>query len=312
MTRKYWSKEEETFLINNIAKYTPKELASHFNVSYNKIIDKIHKMRLNSKKARNIIWTEEDDLLLAQHFPYAPKDYLMNLFPSRTWQSILQRGIRTLKLNRLSQDKIFVNYKFFDAWSEESAYIHGFILADGHLHLGDNNFLQVELAADSKDILDKIAKALDFRGKIYWLKARNTYKLQIRNTYLISSLAKLGIPLHNKTFNSTFPGEIIPEKHLKDNIRGLIDGDGWSYIDGKGVYNLGLCGTKDIVTSVKEHLIEDCSDIDVRQYEKNCWRFNLKGKRAIRIASWLYDHSHIYLDRKYFNYVKAKSKLLRH
>lgn len=292
---------------------TIKDLSVHFNVEYAKTVDKIHKMKLNSKKARNIIWTEKDDKLLKANFEYAPKDYLMELFPNRTWPGIIQRGLKTLHLKRMSQDKTYINYRFFDTWTEESAYVHGFILADGHIHLGKDNYLQIETDNKSFDVLEKICHAMDYRGKIYHLKSRDTYKFQDKNTHIIKQLSDSGIALSDKSHSAKYPIDIIPQEYLRDHIRGVIDGYGWSYIDNQGIYNLGLCGTEHVVTNIKNLLNEDCSMNSIQHYEQNCWRFNIKGIKALHIASWLYDNAKIYLDKKYNAYRKAYNDyILRH
>lgn len=290
-----------------------KDFSNYFNVEYGKVVDKIHKMGLNSKKARHVIWTQDEDALLRLHFEYAPKDYLLNLFPNRSWAGIVQRGLKTLKLNRLSQDKTYINYLFFDTWNESSSYVHGFILADGHIHLGNDNYLQIEVNGESLDVLERICHSMDYHGKIYHLKSRDTYKFQDKNVHLIEQLANSGIALNDKSHSAKYPIGIIPKKYLRDHIRGIIDGDGWSYIDGNGIYNLGLCGTEDVVSNVKNLLIEDCSMNSVQHYEKNCWRFNIKGKKALRIAAWLYDEAEIYLEKKYNAYKYAYNDyILRH
>ena len=72
MSRKYWSKEEMLFIKNHIDIMSISDFVNYFNVPKNKIIDKIHKMGLNSKKSRGILWTKEEELLLHKHFEYAP------------------------------------------------------------------------------------------------------------------------------------------------------------------------------------------------------------------------------------------------
>lgn len=305
--RKIWSPDEENFIRNNISSITPKEFAAHFDVSYTKIIDKIHKMGLNSKKARNIIWSQKDDQLLSEHFEYAPKDYLLRLFPCRTWNSIVLRGERALGLVRHSQDKKYLNYKFFDRFTPESAYFFGFILADGHIikKPGERTALQIEVGADSEDILRKLVRELSYEGKVSHLKSRNTYKVCIGNMRLVEQLIVKGIPASNKTFEAVFNPEIFPKDLLRDAVRGIVDGDGWSYIDGTGTYNLGLCGTEKVVSAVKKCLPIDTSTNKIVHYEKNCWRFNLKGKKALAVAKWLYDDASVYLDKKYSSYQQA-------
>ena len=305
MKRKYWTAQEERFIVKNISKMSIKEFSSHFGVDYFKVVDKIHKMGLNSKQARGVIWCPEDDAILKEHFEYAPQNYLKELFPDRSWVGIFQRGLKTLNLQRQTRDTTYVNYRFFDKWTPESVYVHGFMLADGHVHLGKDNLFQIELEKDSYDILQKIKAAMDFKGRIYYLDKRNTYKLQIKNVYLIKRLIETGVTDKDKSLRALYP-YTTPDCFLRDHIRGIIDGDGWSYIDSEGRYNLGLCGTKHVVSTVKRLLPIDDSMNSIQHYEKNCWRFNFRDKRALKIASWLYDDSSIYLDKKYNAYKQAQ------
>ncbi|MDB1954229.1 hypothetical protein PMY38_04575 [Clostridium tertium] len=175
--RKVWSKEEEGFIHKNIANMNISELANYFVVPYSKVNDKVHKMGLNRKRASGELWSFEDDELLRRHFEYAPKNYLMKLFSIRSYNSILQRGIKTLNLSRKSQDRYDINYKYFEEWNKDSAYIFGFIAADGHLiyEKGEKkiNALQFELASYDSEILDKIKEKLKYEGKVILTK-RNT------------------------------------------------------------------------------------------------------------------------------------------
>ena len=305
--RKIWTKSEEKFIKDNIASMNLKAMAIYFDVPYSKINDKVHKMGLNRKKSSGEIWSQKEDDIIKEHFEYAPKNYITRLLPNRTWSSIWQRGSKTFSLKRLSQDKIDINYKFFQKWTEFSAYAFGIILSDGHIHKGDNNYLQIEMNADSLDILQKLALAMEFKGHIYHMKNRNTYKLQIRNTKIIEDLINMGIPSTDKTNCATINIDLIPKEHLRHVIRGIIDGDGWSYFTSDDIYNLGLCGTEQVVTTIKKSFPFNNDSNHVSHYEKNCWRFNFKSSKAFAAADWLYNDSHIFLNKKYNAYLKAKT-----
>lgn len=323
MIRKYWTKEEEQYIKDNLANFSVKELANYFNVDYNKMEDKIHKMGLNSKKARSIMWNEKEDSLLAKHFEYAPKNYLMKLFPTRTWSSIFQRGNKTLHLNRLSQDKYYVDYNFFSEWNEYSAYYVGFFLADGHLSYKNTKrnavYLQCELADKDIDILDKFKKLTHFEGKINEFKKERyvdivgrkyhctrSVEIQINNAKIVEDLIKKGIKPECKTYDATFNKD-VPHEYMKDYVRGLIDGDGWVASPQAKIFGLGITGTYDICLNVK-NFINPSSKSNPHQSSENCWAYSVSGKKAYDIASMLYENSNIYLDRKYNNFMNAKQK----
>ena len=308
--RKYWSQEEENFIISHIADMSVAELAERFHIDKQRMVDKIHKMGLNSKAARGILWTKEEDTLLKEHFEYAPKQYLMDLFPGKTWPAIYQRGLKTLKMFRKTKDRATLNYNFFSSWTHESAYVVGFTLSDGHIHLVGSNTFQIHVAGHAEDVLVKIAAAMDYGGHIYH-KGDGSILLQMNNVKLIEDLHQLGIPLKGKTYVAEYPNNVPPEFE-RDLIRGLIDGDGWSRISKcDGTYNLGLCGTYNLVNTVNNILNNGKLINHVRQQGPNCWRFNIKGKRALRIASWLYDDATIYLNQKFNAYQEALKEIAR-
>lgn len=302
--RKIWSKEEESFIEENLSTFSIKELSNLFEVPYQKVVDKIHKMGLNSKESSGVLWKKSEDDILLSHFEYAPKDLLLSLLPERKWNAIWQRGRKKFNLSRKTKDRTSVNYRFFDDWSPVSAYIYGYIMADGHIHLGKNNYLQIDACITDIGILEKIKIAMNYQGKIYLTHNGEAARIQINNINIIEQLAKKGIPLKDKSYIAALP-EILPKEYERDCIRGLIDGDGWSRIDKDGYYNIGLCGTRELVSKVKSMLPIDCSANKIRKTGPNNWRFNIKCKKARNIASWLYEDAEIFMDRKYNEYIKS-------
>ena len=307
--RKTWTQEKIDFIKENLSTMSVKELAKYFNVSYSAMTSIIHNNGLSAKKAHNISWSKDDDALLKKHFEYAPKNYLMNLFPLRTWTSILQRGNKTLQLRRETQDKFYINYNFFSTWSEYSAYFLGFILTDGHIAYKvpprNCTYLQIELKSSDVDILEKLKKYTEFEGKIIY---KPTARIQINNTKIVSDLIQLGVPEGNKTYIADFPKN-IPNNMIRHCVRGIIDGDGWISFNSDRVFSIGLCGTKNMCEHVKQHLNIDCSKNIVRQKSENCWAFCIKGQKAMQIANWLYNDSNVFLERKYLKYLSAKGFL---
>lgn len=302
---KIWSQEERYEIYDMVKTSSVSEMAKHFHVPYAKMIDKIHKMGLNSKNERQISWSPEEDAILQECYADAPKDYIMEKLPHRNWSAIRQRGKGKFNLIRKSRDHIYLNYRFFDEWTEESAYAYGFILADGYVHRantaakGNKNILQIEVGIKDIDIIYKLAAAIQFRGSI--VNYGKSVKISMNNAHLIDELVKKGMPLENKTFNATFP-ENVPSNMIRHVIRGLIDGDGWSTImknhRDKDMYVLGFCGTQSLVSSVKDLFPVDCSGRKVQREAKNCWGFSITGKKAYEVGKWLYSDSSIYLARK--------------
>lgn len=301
--RKIWNDQEIEFIRVNIASMSTKEMAEYFNISYEKMNDKIHKMGLNRKQASGELWKKEDDEILAKHFKYAPKNYLMNIFPNRSWNAILQRGIKTLNLSRESQDRYFIDYNFFETWSNNSAYVFGVVASDGHLFYENGtmnkNALQFEMANYDRDILDKIKHVMKYEGPVLATK-RRTVKLQINNKKIIKDLIQKGIPEINKTFNLEYPSE-LPREYDRHFIRGLFDGDGSVYKHGAAP-RFQLLGTKRLLEEVLKRLPIDNNKYSIYDRSKsgsNVHALQIGGKNAFNIFNWLYEEDGIFLDRKY-------------
>lgn len=304
MSRKYWSAEEEQFIRDNISNMSINGFSLFFNVEKVKIVDKIHKMGLNSSRARNIWWTETEDYILKNLYEYAPKHFIQNFLPDRHWPSIIQRATKVHGLTRYSQDQYDVDYNYFEYWDRENAYIFGFILADGHLINKNVKALQFELKKEDADILYKIKKALRYEGKV---KLGRTARLQINNAKIIKDLVEKGMPDYDKSRRASFPSS-LPEEYYRDFIRGVIDGDGWIYVESDGRIDLGLCGNIDLIKPIKDLFPIDCSKNSIRKDKGHCWRFQIRGKKALAICDWLYKDATIFLDRKYNNYINYKNK----
>ena len=110
--------------------------------------------------------------------------------------------------------------------SENKAYILGFFYADGYNSGTQASFTQLD---QDRDILDQINKELDSDINISKKVQKSNNKiidnLTILSKEMCEDLSKLGA-IQNKSLNLKFPDKIIPEKFMRDFIRGYFDGDG--------------------------------------------------------------------------------------
>lgn len=325
VSRKEWTAEEEDLIRSEIATLNIPSLANCLNVSYAQMVYKIRKMGLRQKEVSGEYWSAKENEILKQHYEYAPINYILEMLPNRKWNSILQYGNNVLKLERKARDRISCDYRFFDQWTEKSAYILGFIMADGYLALKEEgsvqNRLRITVAAKDVDILYKIAAALKYKGTVSFLKHKNHSEIEcnisFQNRWLLHQVRDKGIPVRNKSYTATFP-DSIPTSMIRHFIRGIVDGDGFvsfykRYNNIQDKYydflNIGWCGTLDIVTKVRDLLPFDCSN---NRVTKNCvsadYYCHIGSKKAFQICEWLYKDATIFLDRKYDAYVNAKQK----
>jgi hypothetical protein len=311
-----WTAEADQYIKDNIATLGLRGLADHFGVTYDAMKSHTCKMKLKAPRNR---WTKEEDDLLKMHYEYAPKNFLVGLFPNHTWSGVVQHAKSYLGLKRISQDRYNVDYRFFSTWNEKTAYYLGFILADGHVCYNGDKYLQIGISQKDIDLLHKFKKDIKYEGPLlkggkekvasisggYISHITAGVRINISNAKIVQDLMSKGIVPGNKTYVSTFP-QNVPSHLVKHLIRGIIDGDGWVCATKSGYPSIGVCGTESVVTGVRDNLNIDCSNSQIRHKGTHYWDFMLYGKKAMIVLDWLYKDATVYLDRKYNKYLEAK------
>lgn len=97
----------------------------------------------------------------------------------------------------------------------------------------------------------------------------------------------------------------ITDDLIKHYIRGYFDGDGsWSYNSNSNQYQFKVVGTKGVLNFIQDHLGYGHLKIYKRRKEHvNTFYTSIGGnKQVLNIMKYLYDDSHIYLERKYEKY----------
>lgn len=114
-----------------------------------------------------------------------------------------------------------INEAFFDTWTEESAYILGYIWADGTLTMNKGS-LHVSITSNDKEILEKMNDAMCSEYKI--TADRGAFVTGFRKPHMIERLIELGL-IERKSKAIEFP-DCIPNEHIHHFIRGYFDGNG--------------------------------------------------------------------------------------
>jgi hypothetical protein len=202
-----------------------------------------------------------------------------------------------------------VNMSFFENWSQELAYVVGFLayvvgffLADGHMadHSKTSSY-SVCFSVKDKDIIEKIAKVC---------KYKNTVKKYIRGTIIMYSIdisgkliwkffENLGFT-HNKTFTTRIPKQ-IPPKLMSHFIRGVFDGDGSVWLNDNAYPQVNIVGSKLFIDDVSKIGVEYSSIAS--HYRSFIIYYN--GQKAIDFLNYIYKDSTMHMDRKYKRYLKA-------
>ncbi|PGA98787.1 LAGLIDADG family homing endonuclease [Bacillus toyonensis] len=181
---------------------------------------------------------------------------------------------------------------YFKTWSNNMAYILGFIAADG--------VIQKE-----SDILNDIKKELNTNQPLYQNKKTGVYMLNINSKTIKNDLMNIHRIMPCKSFNIEFP--FVPEEYLHHFVRGYFDGDGYVNYETYTVSFVG--GSYNFMNSLNQVI----QNYNLNSYLINPnthYRVILSGRKSIQLFSkWIYKDKDIYLHRKYEIFQKESLSL---
>lgn len=292
--RRGWTQEDLRFIKENYGSISLHEISSRLGRSYSSISSKIHKMELDDPRC----WTPDEDALLIANYEFNPS--VWDLFPNRSREAIIQRA-QIFKLSRYCGNYP-VNFRFFDTWSEETAYTLGFFIADGCLEPNLNR-ISFSQRTEDVDVLYKIREAMDCHNPLCFKKTRNEVGLYIHNKYLVDRLSGLGFD-NKKTLTASIPS--IPEEFMPHLIRGILDGDGSIYTDNQRI-RVQFLGTYSVLQEVRRFFIQkgiSSNEVFKRKVNVHVLQYS-KKKDVEAILSLLYVCSTIHMDRKHSTAIEA-------
>lgn len=199
-------------------------------------------------------YTSDDLDLLREIYALTPHNEIVQLL-GRTEGSIKKMashlGLR--KLFRYCKSN--VNPLAFQTLTPETAYVLGYIVADGNIGDGDNVHLGVggvDYAIMCK-IRDVLKSDHPFQKKT--LEGRRPfYYLRIYNSQLVNDLNERWGVTPRKSFTVTLPP--VPDDLFFDFLRGYFDGDGYAHYDDRPPkFNMLTIQ----FTSVSKQLLDDIS-----------------------------------------------------
>jgi len=303
---KYWSTKEISLLKNYYPKLRVKELAKMFpNRNKGTIVAKALSLGLPSAK----LWQLEENNILRKHFAETSIEKLMKLLPKRSKLAIWAQGERLDLKRNTNKPRRNVNESYFKKWSPNMTYLLGFILADGSItegtYKGYSDTLKFGVKTRDIDILKKIKQELASEHAISLVKANDSTHLAITSQIIVDDLKRLGVS-YRKSFRKS-RGKIpnIPQKYIRDFIRGIADGDGSINFDKRGYPNLNICGKKEIITFIRDHFLSKFDIYSkITQAKKNGQYYNLfyiyyRCNSAKTLINYLYDNASLYLERKF-------------
>lgn len=213
------------------------------------------------------------------------------------------------------------NYKYFEEINtEDKAYFLGFIYADGNLF---NNSLKISIRDYDVDVLEKFKQYTDSNHKIRRIpigeknfdkKGPEMVEIIQTDRRMPEILNKHGV-VPNKTHKINSIPNTVPDKYVKHFIRGYVDGDGsfsrYTPNDGYDRYSFSVVGNIDFLVDLRERIesltgVKSNKKLEDRHPDRKDFIRSLRysGKEnVLTILNELYEHSTVYMDRKYNKYL---------
>ncbi len=211
--------------------------------------------------------------------------------------------------------KYRVNEDFFSEWTENMAYVLGYIYADGNLLDSKYNRGQyVSIRSTDLCIIESIRESLNSEHTITSEKndfpRKRSYVLRIGSKKIFGILERRGL-CPRKSLIIDLPS--IPKIFFKDFLRGYFDGDGCVYLEkGKKIGSfkrmsvIFTSGSKKFLESLEKQIRKECqtSKRDVCDSHRS-FQLRYSTKDGLRVFSKMYKNQpELYLSRKYSKFIQ--------
>lgn len=204
-----------------------------------------------------------------------------------------------------------VDVKFFESWSNEMAYVLGYVWADGctssrklsfNCTPGDDYIIyKIKSLLGSKHTVGSVPPGTDNRG---WNTLGGT-KLQVTNSYLVNTLINMHGVLPAKS-EQDLEMSNVPEEYLSSFARGFMDGDGFVSVKGGKYVRIGFLGTRKFTECLQNRIAlslgipKNGLSPQPKESGRILWEFGWGAFDDVDIlAKWLYsDGSNLFIERK--------------
>ena len=269
------------------------------------LFDKILLPRNNSPNMANKI----SNIQKSEHLPFIKQNF--GILSEREIARRLKVGKTTI--NRWSREsglvpiKHTVNESFFEDLNEKSAYLLGYIYADGNIAWNTKKgyySMTITAAEKDKEHLEKLRLLISSTKPLLYSTKTKSYRLIVNSKKLCKKLMEYGLT-PKKSLTIEFPN--IPSEQFKHFLRGVIDGDGCvSYNNRKRspYFEIRIySGSKMFCDSLVKH-IKSNSNIatNVKRINRNLFQARYTCSRGKKLANFIYSNANIFLERKYLTY----------
>lgn len=198
--------------------------------------------------------------------------------------------------------KYSINEEFFETWTEDSAYVLGWVLTDGCIQYIPNKKYAIRFELKDLEAINTIRECIGSNSQIFERKDKINplYLIVLNSKKLIKDLLDLGVtPSKTKRLRLIN----IPEEFMKHLILGIFDGDGSVYVKNSKKNKLL---TSYICSSSKEFLVDignflkERIEIIPKIYEDSPGFYKLRfgGKESYALYYYMYKDSKRFLSRK--------------
>jgi len=213
----------------------------------------------------------------------------------------------------LKYHKFTCDESFFDTWTEESAYVLGYTFTDGNVQCNPTKSRWgLTITASEKDSahLERIRQLLKITKPLLYASKTRSYRMIIANRPLAEKLVRLGVVPH-KSLIVEFPQ--VPQRYIKHFMRGVIDGDGSVFFFDRPrspYFSIRIySGSRKFLIGARKAIMDETGiNAKVREVHKNAYVLDYSCSRAERLGRWLYDDSHIFLERKHEQYAIMQAR----
>lgn len=267
----WWSDRNVQFLKERFASDGPKKLAKELGTTPVAVSLKARRMGIVSGRGRQskYEWTEDMESTLIRMYPTASRLELEQEFdlPNHAIRTKARKlGLQNVVRHQLSgksksENSSSCDYKFFDTWTNDSAYVLGFLFADGSVTKRQCDVV-IAVAEQDECVLHYINKVTKNKRKLFYKEAQ-TDRLGIyhsksvwatlSNRLLVNKLMSVGMLPGKTRRDDPFPD--IPITYMPHFVRGYFDGDGTAFVTNQGHCRIGLVGTPLMIEGISDALV---------------------------------------------------------
>lgn len=278
------------------------EISEQFNCSLGTICNALKEFKAEEndrrQKRNDIIYTK-----FCQKIPIEDIAGQFEISVATVYQILKKFGLT------FSSRKYFLNENYFNQLNPESAYWVGFLLADGCIRRHE---LSIGLSQKDRDHLIKFRDCISSNYPIHDrgykrpnLKKSSEYcysYIYVSSKSLVDSLIKIGVIFKKSLVHST---PLIPKELLAPMYLGYFDGDGSifrSKTEHARIYRITFIGPKIFCLELNEWISEIFNlklNFNPDFKTKLLYVLSSSTRNAIKILTYLYNHSPVFLDRKF-------------